>query len=327
METDRTIIPLMALVFLAPLIGEGISTSTPVHKFFQPVTLLLLIALYGFGALQIRESMVRWGKQGNAWRFLLIMGAAYGIVEEALYLLSFFNPQWVDLGPMTNYGRWLGVNWPWAFELTIFHAIYSITIPILVVHTIFPSLRDRPWLSEKGDFTCLAVFLVSGPLWLLFVTDKYGYITGAAQYGGFLLLVLVLIAIARRGIGEDNGTRQTSSRPRPAFLFMSGLIWAILFFLIFAWLVPTWEQPPIFSMTGLFGITLLWVVPVDRWLTGNPFRDHITMTSAGLGALSFLIIFLLLVGEPLSKIIFGILGVAIILVTLLKIGKKRDLPE
>ncbi len=59
------------------------------------------------------------------------MGAAYGIIEEGILVLSFFNPAWKDLGILSSYGRWLGVKWVWAEWLTIYRSIFSITIPIL----------------------------------------------------------------------------------------------------------------------------------------------------------------------------------------------------
>ncbi|MCD6244170.1 MAG: hypothetical protein J7J65_02910 [Candidatus Korarchaeota archaeon] len=52
--------------------------------------------------------------------------AAYGIVEEGVMTRSFFCPTWPDLGILAEYGRWIGVNWVWAIQLTIFHAVFSI---------------------------------------------------------------------------------------------------------------------------------------------------------------------------------------------------------
>ncbi len=62
---------------------------------------------------------------------------------------SFFSPTWKDLGVLATYGRWLGVNWVWAEWLTIYHAIFSITIPIFLAELTFPKTRTRIWLSTK----------------------------------------------------------------------------------------------------------------------------------------------------------------------------------
>jgi len=55
-------------------------------EFFDPSTLLLLAALYGCGALLVREAWIRWGRGPYAPSLL---GAAYGIVEEGLLVKSF----------------------------------------------------------------------------------------------------------------------------------------------------------------------------------------------------------------------------------------------
>ena len=62
---------------------------------------------------------------------------------------SFFNPAWKDLGVLGTYGRWLGTNWVWAEWLAIYHAIFSITIPIFLVELTFPQSKTRIWLSSR----------------------------------------------------------------------------------------------------------------------------------------------------------------------------------
>jgi len=57
---------------------------------------------------------------------ILILGAAYGIVEEGLMVKSFFDPQWVDLVPW-RLRPLAEVNWSGA-GLTLFHAVWSIGI-------------------------------------------------------------------------------------------------------------------------------------------------------------------------------------------------------
>jgi hypothetical protein len=143
----RLVTPALVLFFLSPAIGELLSTSSPPAEFFNPFSLLLLASLYGSGALLVRELVFRWGK---GWPSVLVLGAAYGMVEEGLAVKSFFDPNWVDLGTLGEYGRWLGVSWVWSVGLTIYHAVFSIGIPILLVSLLFPAHRDRPWLRPNG---------------------------------------------------------------------------------------------------------------------------------------------------------------------------------
>ena len=130
--------PALTLFFLAPAIGELLSGSAPPAEFFNPFTLLLLAALYGSGAILVRELRLRW-QQG--WLAVFILGAAYGIIEEGWMVKSFFDPNWMDLGVLGSYGRWAGVNWVWTVGLTVYHAVFSIAIPILLVETAFPKTR------------------------------------------------------------------------------------------------------------------------------------------------------------------------------------------
>jgi len=78
--------PILVLLFLSPAIAELLSSSSPPLEFFNPPTLLLLVSFYGCGTLLVREAWVRWGRNPYT---LLLLGAAYGIVEEGLLVKSF----------------------------------------------------------------------------------------------------------------------------------------------------------------------------------------------------------------------------------------------
>jgi len=144
---------------MSPIVGELLSGSSPPSSFFNPFSLFILSGLYGSGSLIIRESVRRWGK---GWQSVLLLGAAYGILEEGIMVKSFFDPSWPDLGLLGVYGRWMGVNWVWAEWLTIYHAIYSITIPILLIELLFPSFRHSYYLGKRGlaFFIGLITFVV-----------------------------------------------------------------------------------------------------------------------------------------------------------------------
>ena len=139
--------PALVLYFLAPVIGELLSGSAPPVEFFNPFGLLVLPALYGSGAILARELALRWEKR---WPTILVLGLAYGIVEEGLMVKSFFDPRWPDLGLLGVYGRWAGVNWVWSLFLTIYHSVFSIAIPVMLVELLFPEQRDEHWISRRG---------------------------------------------------------------------------------------------------------------------------------------------------------------------------------
>jgi hypothetical protein len=149
--------PLWALVLLSPIIAEMMSGSTPPIGWLNPIAVLFLIWLYGAGVLVVRETAVRW-KTG--WPSILLLGAAYGIIEEGLAVKSFFDPGWKDLGTLGWFGRWLDVNWVWTVWLTIFHAVVSIAIPIFLAECIWPRIRGQPLTSKRGYIT--AIVLLAG---------------------------------------------------------------------------------------------------------------------------------------------------------------------
>ena len=150
--------PILLLFFLAPLAGEGLSGSTPPLAFLNPGILFLLGSLYGSGAILVRDYARKWNK---GWRSILLLGAAYGIIEEGIMVRSFFNPSWKDLGKLATYGRWLGVNRVWAEWLTIFHSVFSITIPIFLVELTYPQRRSQVWLSTRSRFLFHGLLVLS----------------------------------------------------------------------------------------------------------------------------------------------------------------------
>lgn len=220
--------PLLILFFLAPAIGELLSGSAPPAEFFNPPTLLLLGALYGSGAILIRELRVRWDK---GWLTVFALGAVYGIVEEGLMVKSFFDPNWMDLGILGEYGRWAGVNWVWSLELTVYHAVFSIAIPIALVEMLFPKLRKVPWLKRKGmiGFSIMLVAVVA--LGYFALTP---YRPPVILYAVAVIAASALVIIARR-LPEKIPAMQKGlekAMPRPRWFALLGFGATLAFFFI-----------------------------------------------------------------------------------------------
>src|SRR6266508_2748604 len=161
--------PLLALVLLSPVIAEMLSGSSAPLEWLNPAVPLLLIWLYGSGVLVMRETAVRW-KVG--WPGILLLGAAYGIIEEGLAVKSFFDPGWMDLGTLGWYGRWLDVNWVWAVWLTIYHAVVSIAVPIFLVDWIWPRTRGVAFTSRRGYIAAIG-FLASATIFIDLALTPY----------------------------------------------------------------------------------------------------------------------------------------------------------
>jgi hypothetical protein len=186
--------PVLALLLLAPSIPELLTGSTPITTLFVApaffaISFLGIVGLYGTGALLIREFTVYFQK---GWATVLLLGAAYGIGEEGFAVHTFFEPSGAPVGALGSYGHLFGVNWLWALGLAVFHATYSIALPILLVGLIFPKDRETRWL-DRG-----ALSLTAGVY--LFVVGLFSVVVGHGPspviFTLFLLIALGLIVLA-----------------------------------------------------------------------------------------------------------------------------------
>ena len=137
------------LFFLSPLIAELLSGSAPPSEFFTFGRALILM-LYGPGVVIVREVALR-RRMGTIG--IVLLGAAYGVIEEGIACKSFFDPNWPDLGIYSWYGRFIGVNWPWMLELIVYHAVFSIMVPILIAETLLNEVRGEAWISFYSYWT------------------------------------------------------------------------------------------------------------------------------------------------------------------------------
>jgi len=241
MSARKRLTPALALLFLAPATGELFSGSSPPLEFFNPAILFLLCLMYGCGAILVREAVLRWKK---GWLAMILLGAAYGIAEEGLAVKSFFDPGWVDIGYLGSYGRWMGINWIWTLELTAFHAVISISVPIILVTMLFWEKREESWVSERGLYLALGGFLFVIALCFFLLTP---YRPPAAQYILAMALTVGLVLAAWKmphpfpwgwlpALGGPGGLL-----PSVRWFTAFGVMWTVgLFFFswIFTWLAP-----------------------------------------------------------------------------------------
>jgi hypothetical protein len=224
--------PWVILLLLAPAIGELLSGSAPPAEFFSPFGFLILTGLYGCGALICRELKVKWIKGLGT---LLLLGCAYGILEEGIMVASFFNPNWADLGVLRGFGRWFEVNWVWAVELTIYHSLFSITIPTLLTELAYPNRKSDRWLSDRGLKVTTFIFFLDVVVGFFLFSSMMEYYPPVLQYISFAFLAVLFIFFAK-GLPSDWARGGTRSMPKPrSFLILSffaavfsGLVFGVL---------------------------------------------------------------------------------------------------
>lgn len=303
---ERRWLIILTLILLTPGIPEYLTGSS---SLFNPSGVIFNIGLYSTGALLIREFAVRFKK---GWASILLLGAAYGIMEEGISVHTFFQTSGGPVGALGSYGHFLGVNWVWATGLSLFHSIYSIALPILLLGLIYPQTKGRSLVGNRGIWTTLALYVIT----VLLLNEVAGSKPSLATYVFFLTLVSVLAYVAwrlpadfmRQKKGKPSGSRR--------FFFSMGLV----FFPV--WLIGSMiaasYQPympaPLFVVLfllmsfGLFKPVLGRIGTVEN-------VDRKLYLSAGL--LTPVIAFGMIVGllsGNLSPVFAGIIGIVFLLV-------------
>jgi len=255
---SRTLLkPAVALLLLSPITGELLSASSPPIAFFTPFSLFMLIGLYGCGALLVREYARRWGR---GWVSIVLLGAAYGIIEEGLTAKSFFDPTWMDLGILGLYGRWLDVNWVWSQGLTIYHAIVSITVPIILIQLTFPASSGTRWLGRKAFFAAHAWFIAVVVLGFALITNFY---PNVVQVIGIIMAVFI-VAYAAKNRPPMMG-RLTASTVGTKRFYVLSLLMMVTFFPLIFWVGPyVVPYPLILFLIGIVACALYGKV-YSRW--------------------------------------------------------------
>lgn len=186
------------LVVLAPLIAELTWGST---KASQVVGLLLYWPAYGAGALLIRELARR---AGRGWATVLLLGVAYGLVEEGLSLQSLTSrtifPSMTGIAP-----QFAGVNVSYTLMVLVYHAVFSIGIPVALAELVHPTVRRAPWLRTPGlVVTGVIALLGFALLRLIPLTADPHYLMPWQDDIVLGVLVAVIVTVALRGTGRTN---------------------------------------------------------------------------------------------------------------------------
>lgn len=250
------------LLFSSPIFGEIFSGSTPLPDFFNPIVLLIFLLLYGCGTLLIRELKVRW-KLGWSVVFLAV---AYGVIEEGLSIKSFFNPGHEDVGVLSEYGLYVGVQWVWTLLLALFHATISTLIPIAISEMVWPEFQNRPLVGRRGFvLACAGLTLVTLFGMLFFGPERDGemmpYHPHPLLLVGGVAVTALLIGLAYRYRRRRLTTHWTPLWA-PWLFGLAGFGFQFLGILVPFALAETQVPPPvtILYQIGLTGLLLLFGV-------------------------------------------------------------------
>ncbi|CAM5319304.1 hypothetical protein MAUB1S_05548 [Mycolicibacterium aubagnense] len=180
-ELGRRLLPVIGLFLLSPisaeyLVGYAESTYHPLEMLWG---LLILAPLYGSVALLIREIARRTGR---GWPTMLLLAAAFGLIQAGLIDQSLFNPHY---GTDLNIAYWdterlptwispLGISANLTLDFVSTHVVWSFAAPIAVVECCAPRIADRPWLGRIGILLMVSLYLAAAAL----VFDDHLRVTG-----------------------------------------------------------------------------------------------------------------------------------------------------
>lgn len=199
--------PLVAVLVLAPILGEWLTTATgPLDMVLWPPAFVLLISLYGCGALLCREIARR---NGLGLRGLCVLAAAYAVYEEALVDRFWFKARAPSDGGLGHYSEVWHTNVLLATNLTIFHVTVSMTSTIVLVELMFPAHRQRAWVGRRGLTIAAVALLVLPPA----LSGEYD-LDPLPQLAAAAALVVLLVLIALRLPGTPSLWR-SSATPEP----------------------------------------------------------------------------------------------------------------
>ncbi len=210
------------LILLAPIIAELLSGSTPFTTFFKLPILLAYAGFYGCGALIIREIVAH---KKMSYINILLWGAAFGVLEEGILLKSWYDPTWMGAAITSQAIRFSGVSVLQPFANIVYHAIISITVPILLIESF--SGERKPWLSKKG--LVLPVLFFVAAAFVMGLTFNRNYQISAKHYLFSILILIVFIVAANiRFSVPDGGINRPGGR-----LWLIGSLFIPLQFFVF----------------------------------------------------------------------------------------------
>ncbi len=279
----RRLLAALVIVIAAPVIAELLYGTISITK---PVVLLIALPMYGGGALLIREVVRR---SGRGWASILLLGAAFGVVEEGLALQSFFNP---TLYHAADWGaRFLGVNWVYLEAMLPLHAIWSVAIPILLSELMFRSLRGQPYLGRFGLVVTGLFYVIGVGIFALGVHTQLapGYWAPPIYWGLSVLAVFALAVIALRVLPKQSAhmAQETFNAPHPLVMFLGSGIAA---FLVLALPILLTRAQPIFAhgplllvpMAGAIAVIVGAFCLLNRWSNAKDWNDnHLMAVTSG----------------------------------------------
>jgi hypothetical protein len=292
-------LPAVLLFFLAPIFGEYLLGNL---KISEIIYVPFIAPLYGAGALLIRETTRRAGR-GSAT--MLILGVAYGLIEEGLVDQMLFNRFYFAGQDQSSdtYITALGIDAWLTLIVLVMHAIWSTYIPIILVDSIFPEWETRPWLGRTGLIITAAIFVLGSAYLCYTIYLEENFFASAPQLIGTVIVVAVLITIAFGVWGPVKG-REAGFSPSPWIAGAFSLAASSLFML--TEMLPGWTKVGVCVLLIIGFFTM-----VSLWSSRGGWSAMHRLASVGGGILTYAWLGMFMEPESGPKTVFDYIGSAI----------------
>lgn len=223
------------LVLVAPLVAEVVASSnTPAYLF--PVVAPLYAVIYGLPALLIREL---WVRHRIGWPGFVLLGVAYAGLNEGVIAATWFKIEpdaKVLVFTAAEVGRIHGVNWTLVANLAVYHTIWSMLVPIVLMEAWSTRGRSRPWLGRSGIVLAVLalVFVLVGSLSTK-ATEKACRAPASVIFeqcaDGRRVAALGIVAVVALALVVPRWRPRRGARSRPSdrVLWTAGIAYALAF--------------------------------------------------------------------------------------------------
>jgi hypothetical protein len=292
--------PVVGLLFLAPVVGELVgSGNVPTLLFLNPVVAFFFCMLYGPPALLMREL---WVRRRVGWPGMLLLGFAFGALNEGIVAASWFKPDALDR-TAHELGRVGHVNWNLVSMLTVFHTFVSMFVSIALAQLWFRSRAHEPWLRRRGLLLWPLVPLLIALGELSTGGKRHPRVVVFRPERAYTLLVIAVAVLVALALPRWRGLRSTRRVPTPRRAFWAGFGWfAAYLFTFFGMTKLAAGSVPVLAV-------VLWATAVALLLSwtgsGRWTARHTLLLCAGVVAPSMLLTsWRIVVLQPVSSALF-----------------------
>jgi hypothetical protein len=190
----RRLAPVFGLFLLAPFTGEFLLGNLSGADIAIG---LLLVPLYGCGAILVRELGRR---TGGGWPAIGLLAVAYALLEEGPLDQLLWNDSYAghDYLSGPSYLPALGMSVELTQTIIALHAIWSISVPIAIVESFVPGRATVPWLGRFGLTVTSIIFALGAAFVFWGNYSEEHFMASPGQLAGVGAVIVLLVVLAFR---------------------------------------------------------------------------------------------------------------------------------